>query len=123
MLSIDPIEPATEYPTVLPIEPEPPYAGLSPARMSFNARLLLHGALHALRLSVRHNARAYVGNGKASASYVAGELRLGAMAARQARQRLLDALELLRTEMPPHPGTRPGCPDLLARGKPDGVVA
>ena len=51
---------------------------------------------------------------------VAGELRSGAMAAREAQKSLKEALKVLQTEIPPHPGTTPGCPDLQVRGMPDG---
>ena len=41
------------------------------------------------------------------------------MAAREAQRGLQKALEVLQTELPPHPGTTPGCPDLQVRGLPD----
>jgi hypothetical protein len=109
MLSRDPIEPASEYPTVFPIDPDPPVSGLSPTRRAFNARLKLHGAVAAVRLSLQHNARAHVGLNNAPATYVASQLKLGAEASREAKRMLEEALELLRPEIPPHPGIRPGC--------------
>jgi hypothetical protein len=120
MLSADFIEPASEYPTSIPIDPDPPFPGLDPALRCFRARCLVHGALHALRLSIRHNARAAVANGTAPATWVASELRLGAVAAREAQNSLQDALDMLQTDIPPHPGAAPGCHDLPAIGMPDG---
>ena len=114
MLSAEPLEPASEYPTVVPIEPDPPFSSLSPARRAFNARIMVHGAVKAMRMALQHNARAYVGLNKASATYVAQQLRLGAVASRGAKRLLEEALELLQVQEPPHPGIRPGC-QLLPR--------
>jgi hypothetical protein len=118
MLSAEPLEPATEYPTVVPIDPAPSVSGLSPARKTINAKILVHGAVRTIRLSLQHNARAYVGLNRAPATYVARQLRLGAIASREARRMLEEALELLRPDIPPHPGIRPGCHFLPRYPKP-----
>jgi len=118
MLSQNPIEPASEYPTAIPIGPDQPFSGPSPARRAFNARMMVHGAVKAKRTSLQHNARAYVGLNKAPATFVARQLRFGAAASREAKKMLAEALELLRTEIPHHPGIRPGYTDLPVRKRP-----
>jgi len=118
MLSRNPIEPASEYPTAIRIEPDEPFSGLSPARRAFNARIMVHGAVKAMRTSLQHNARAYVGLNKVPATYVASQLRFGAAASRAAKRMLEEAMELLRPEIPPHPGIWPGCHFLPRYPKP-----
>ena len=51
--------------SIIPIEPEPPTIILSPARRRLDTRLDIHGAVQAIRLALRHNARASVGLNRA----------------------------------------------------------
>jgi hypothetical protein len=118
MLSAEPLEPATEYPETIPIEPEPPTIILTPARRRLDTRLAIHGAIQSIRCAIRHNARASVGLNNAPATFVSGELRLGAAAAKAAQKKLRKALDLLREPYVPHPGIRPGCRELPRYPKP-----
>jgi len=118
MLSAEPLEPATEYPETIPIEPEPPTIVLSPARRRLDTRLAIHGAVQAIRLALQHNARAYVGLNRAPATFISGELKLGAVAAKTAQRKLRKALDLLREPYVLHPGIRPGCRYLPRYPKP-----
>ena len=78
MLSTEQLEPATEYPEMIPIEPpDPPTIILSPARRRLDTRLAIHAAVQAIRCAITHNARAYIGLNTAPATFVSGELRLG----------------------------------------------
>jgi hypothetical protein len=49
-----------------------------------------------------------LGLNTAPATFVSGELRLGAVAAKAAQKKLRKALDLLREPNIPHPGIRPG---------------
>jgi hypothetical protein len=71
-----------------------------------------------MRLTLQHNARASVGLNNAPATFVSGELRLGALAAKAAQRKLRKALDLLREPYVPHPGIRPGCRELPKYPKP-----
>jgi hypothetical protein len=118
MLSAEPLEPPTEYPETIPIEPEPPTIILSPARRRLDTRLAIHGAVQAIRLALQHNARASVGLNRAPATFISGELRLGAVAAKAAQKKLRKAPDLLREPNIPHPGITPGCRELPRYPKP-----
>jgi hypothetical protein len=118
MLSAEQLEPATEYPEMIPTEPEPPTMILSPARRRLDTRLAIHGAVQAIRLALQHNARASVGLNRAPAIFVSGELRLGAVAAKVAQRKLRKALDLLKEPNIPHPGITPGCRELPRYPKP-----
>jgi hypothetical protein len=80
--------------------------------------MMVHGAVTAMRLALQHNARAHVGLNNAPATFVSGELRLGAVAAKAAQKKLRKALDLLREPNIPHPGIRPGCGELPRYPKP-----
>ena len=118
MLSTEPLPPATEYPEMIPIEHHSPTIFLTPARRRLDTRLAIHGAIHAIRCAITHNARASVGLNNAPATFVSGELRLGAVAAKTAQKKLRKALNLLREPYVPHPGIRPGCHELPRYPKP-----
>ena len=118
MLSAEPLEPPTEYPEMIQIERNPPTICLSSARRRLDTRLAVHGAVQAIRLALQHNARAYVGLNNAPATFVSGELRLGAVAAKAAQKKLRKALDLLRELNIPHPGITPGCRELPRYPKP-----
>jgi len=118
MLSAEQLPPATEIPEMLPIEHHPPTICPSPARRRLDTRLAIHGAIQAIRCAIRHNARAFVGLNTAPATFVSGELRLGAVAAKAAQKKLRKALDLLREPNIPHPGIRPGCRELPKYPKP-----
>jgi hypothetical protein len=81
---------------------------MSPARRRLDTRLAIHGAVQSIRCAIRHNARAHVGLNNAPATFVSGELRLGAVAAKAAQKKLRKALDLLRESNIPHPGIKPG---------------
>jgi hypothetical protein len=59
-----------------------------------------------------------VGLNRAPATFVSGELRLGAVAAKAAQRKLRRALDLLREPNVTHPGIRPGCRFLPRYPKP-----
>ena len=118
MLTAEPLEPATEIPEMIPIEHNPPTICLSPARRRLDTRLAIHGAVQAIRLALQHNARACVGLNMAPATFVSGELRRGAVAAKAAQKKLRKALDLLREQNIPHPGITPGCRELPRYPKP-----
>ena len=56
-----------------------PNFGAGPARHRLDTRLAIHSAIQAIRLALHHNARAHVGLNTAPATFVSGELRLGAI--------------------------------------------
>jgi len=95
-----------------------PNFGAGPARRRLDTRLAIHGAVQAIRCAIRHNARAYVGLNNAPATFVSGELRLGAVMAKAAQKKLRKALDLLKEPYVPHPGIRPGCRELPRYPKP-----
>jgi len=80
-----------------------PNFGAGPARRRLDTRLAIHGAIQAISLSLQHNARASVGLNNAPATFVFGELRLGAVAAKAAQKKLRKALDLLRERTSPTP--------------------
>jgi hypothetical protein len=96
----------------------PPASNSTPARRRLDTRLAIHGAIQSIRCAIRHNARASVGLTNAPATFVSGELRLGAVAAKAAQKKLRKALDLLREPYVPHPGIRPGCMELPRYPKP-----
>ena len=96
----------------------PPASKSTPALHRLDTRLAIHGAVQALRLALQHNARAYGGLNNAPATFVSGELRLGAVAAKAAQKKLRKALDLLWEPYVPHPGIRPGCRELPRYPKP-----
>ena len=118
MLSAEQLPPATEIPEMIPLEHNPPTIILTPARLRLDTRLAIHGAIQAIRCAITHNARASVGLHNAPATFVSGELRLGAVAAKAAQRKLTKALDMLREPNIPHPGIRPGCRELPIYPKP-----
>jgi len=81
----------------------PPASNFRPSSARLSTRQPLHGAIQSIRLALHHNARASLGLNTAPATYVSGELRLGAAAAKAAQRKLRKALDLLREPYIPHP--------------------
>jgi hypothetical protein len=119
LLSAEQLPPATEIPEMIPTEHHPPTICLSPARRRLDTRLAIHDAIQAIRCAITHTARASVGLNNAPATFVSGELRLGAVAAKAAQKKLRKALDLLREPNILHPGIRPGCRELPRYPKPN----
>jgi hypothetical protein len=69
---------------MIPIEHHSPTIFLTPARRRLDTRLAIHAAIQSIRYAIRHNARAHVGLNNAPATFVSGELRLGAVVAKAA---------------------------------------
>ena len=81
-----------------------------PTRVRLSIRQSLHAAIQSIRCAITHNARAFVGLNNAPATFVSGELRLGAVAAKAAQRKLRKALDLLREPYVPHPGNKAWMP-------------
>ena len=86
-----------------------PASKSSPSRARLSTRHPLQTPIQAIKCAITHNARAFVGLNNAPATFVSGELRLGAIAAKAAQRKLRKALDLLREPNIQHPGIRPGC--------------
>jgi hypothetical protein len=95
--------------------PQPPILSLPSAPFH---RQPLEPPIQSIKSALHHNAIASVSLNNAPATFVSGELRLGAVAAKAAQKKLRKALDLLREPYVPNPGIMPGCRELPRYPKP-----